>query len=607
MSSDREAGGPAHSGPLPAHWPILPLALLLIALLAALLATVQAQPAWLLALALLLATAGAVLCGAFWSRQRQLARLHDARQQCQLMRQLLDVWSWQTDAEHRLTRLAPPQGAPASAWVAVAVTDSGTATGPGTGSGKRTDVTGGAGTAAVLGAVAGAFGGELLWQRFNDVAQTVQPRLQSQLPLAELAVLQRQAAGHTGPRRWRLRGLPRFDSRGRFVGYLGVAWPTEQEDARRSAQQGLEVLLRQGPGALCLAGRAGDGAGWVLQRANPAACSLLGLSSAPDGRQPWDQALAGLPDGLRQQVLGLAAGQTAESEGWRVRLDSIGEATNDPGAGADARMGHAAADTADAPGIGLLLSLVPHAAGAEHNAENNADNNADNSAEKSAMAAEHAAFSYTISHDLRAPIRVIEGFGRILKEDYGTAIDRVGRDHLDRMMAAAARMNHMIDALLSVSRLSTQPLAHQLVNLSQLAQWVIDDLQRGAPERQASVLIQPGMTAQGDPTLLRMALENLLGNAWKYTARAGLADIGFELTEQAGRPVYRVSDNGAGFDMRFADRLFGVFQRLHSSSDFQGTGIGLASVRRIIRRHGGEVWAEGEVGKGARFYFTLKG
>ena len=562
MSRDREAGDPAHGGPLPAHRPILPLALLAMALLAALLATQHAQPAWLLALAVVLATAGALLCGAIWARQRQLDPLHDARLQNQLLGQLLDVWSWQTDAEHRLTRLAPPQGAPASAWMS------------------------------------GAFGGELLWQRFNDGAQTLQARLQSQRPLGDLAVLQNQPDDRAAPRRWRLRGLPRFDSRGRFAGYLGVAWPTEQEDTRRSAQQGLEALLLQGPAALCLAGRASNGQGWVLQRANPVACSLLGLPAAPDGRQPWEQALAGLPDGLRQQVMGLAAGQALDCGRWRIRLDSIGEPA--PGS---SNADRTSADTDDWPGTGLLLSLVPHAFDAEHSAESSAEN----SAESSAMAAEHAAFSYTISHDLRAPIRVIEGFGRILKEDYGAAIDRVGRDHLDRMMAAAARMNHMIDALLSVSRLSTQPLAHQSVNLSQLAQWVMDDLQRAAPERQASLLIQPGMTAQGDPTLLRMTLENLLGNAWKYSARVALADIRFELAEQAGRPVYRVSDNGAGFDMRFADRLFGVFQRLHSGSDFQGTGVGLASVRRIIRRHGGEVWAEGEVGKGACFYFTLKG
>jgi signal transduction histidine kinase len=173
-------------------------------------------------------------------------------------------------------------------------------------------------------------------------------------------------------------------------------------------------------------------------------------------------------------------------------------------------------------------------------------------------------------------------------------------------MAAAARMNHMIDALLSLSRLSSQPLARQPVNLSQLAEFVVDELRRASPDRQVNVVIAPGMTVQGDPTLLRMALENLLGNAWKYSAKVALAEVRFEAIHQGGRTQYVVSDNGAGFDMRFADRLFGVFQRLHSSSDFQGTGIGLASVRRIVRRHGGEIWAESEVGQGASFHFTLK-
>ena len=153
--------------------------------------------------------------------------------------------------------------------------------------------------------------------------------------------------------------------------------------------------------------------------------------------------------------------------------------------------------------------------------------------------------------------------------------------------------------------MSTQPLARQPVNLSQIAGWVVDDLRRSAPERDVAVTIAPGMVAQGDPTLLRMALENLLGNAWKYSAKRAQAVIRFEPCQAGGRAGYRISDNGAGFDMRFADRLFGVFQRLHSSSDFQGTGVGLASVQRIVRRHGGEIWAESEVGQGARFHFTL--
>jgi signal transduction histidine kinase len=221
------------------------------------------------------------------------------------------------------------------------------------------------------------------------------------------------------------------------------------------------------------------------------------------------------------------------------------------------------------------------------------------------MAAEHESFSYTVSHDLRAPLRVVEGFARILKEDYGARLDRVGNDHLDRVMSAAARMNSMIDALLSLSQLSTRPLARQPVDLSQQASYVMEELQRAAPQRSVELEIEPGLKVQGDPTLLRMVLENLLGNAWKYSAKVECARIRFGCVEQNGRRTFVVADNGAGFDMRFAERLFGVFQRLHSASDFQGTGVGLALVRRIVRRHGGDIWAESAVGEGARFYFTL--
>ena len=535
MSRDRATdASPPGSRAVATGLPILPLALLAAAIVAALLASQQVLPGWLGAIALLLATVGALYSGACWSGQRQLDPLREARLQNQLLGQLIDVWCWQTDAEHRLVKLQPPHGAPASAWVA------------------------------------GAFSGECLWQRFDDALHSLQPRMQAQAPLGDLRVDHLTAAG-AAPRPWRLRGLPRFDSRGRFVGYLGVAWPTEQADSQAAAQQGLDTLLRQGPSALCLAVPAADGPGWRLQRASPPACALLGLSASPDGSQPWPQALTGLPDDLREAVLRLQPGQVAEAGGWRARLDRL----DGP------------------PGSQLLLALAPLHAGADNASRT--------------LAAEHAAFSYTVSHDLRAPIRVVEGFGRILKEDYGASLDRVGRDHLDRVMAAAARMNQMIDALLSLSRLSTQPLARQPVNLSQMAGWVIDDLRRAWPEREVTVTIATDMVAQGDPTLLRMALENLLGNAWKYSAKVPQALICFEPCQAGGRAAYRISDNGAGFDMRFAERLFGVFQRLHSSSDFPGTGIGLASVQRIVRRHGGEIWAESEVDQGARFYFTLPG
>lgn len=222
----------------------------------------------------------------------------------------------------------------------------------------------------------------------------------------------------------------------------------------------------------------------------------------------------------------------------------------------------------------------------------------------SAADSEHESFSFTVSHDLRAPIRVVEGFTKIVKEDYGHLLDRVGIDHLDRVLGAAARMNNMVDALLALSKLSSRPLARQPVNLSQLAGYVADDLRRQSPERNVQIEIEPGMQVQGDPTLLRVVLENLLGNAWKYTGRSAQPGIAFVRHPQ-GADSFTVRDNGAGFDMRYAERLFGVFQRLHSANDFPGTGVGLASVRRIVRRHGGDVWAEAELNRGAHFHFSL--
>jgi len=219
--------------------------------------------------------------------------------------------------------------------------------------------------------------------------------------------------------------------------------------------------------------------------------------------------------------------------------------------------------------------------------------------------AEGDLFGSTLSHDLRAPIRVVEGFTRIVKEDYGGQLDRVGNDHLDRVLGAAARMNLMIDALLTMARLSAQPLARQPVDLSQLAFYVLDDLRRSGRARSVEVDIEPGLSASGDPTLLRLVLENLLGNAWKYTSRAENAHIAVRAASHNGERAFAISDNGAGFDMRSADRLFGLFQRLHSANDFPGHGVGLASVRRIVRRHGGDIWAEGRPGQGATFTFTL--
>lgn len=219
---------------------------------------------------------------------------------------------------------------------------------------------------------------------------------------------------------------------------------------------------------------------------------------------------------------------------------------------------------------------------------------------------EALSFSYTVSHDLRAPVRVVDGFARILKEDYSRQMDRIANDHLDRILAAAARMNAMIDAMLSLAQLSSQPLARQPVNLSQLAAYILEDLRRAQPERVVQTDIEPNLQVLGDPTLLRQLMENLLSNAWKYTGRSASASIQVRATVQQGQRVFEVSDNGAGFDMRSAERLFGLFQRLHSAKDFPGTGVGLASVQRIVRRHGGDIWAESQPGQGSRFCFTIK-
>ena len=219
--------------------------------------------------------------------------------------------------------------------------------------------------------------------------------------------------------------------------------------------------------------------------------------------------------------------------------------------------------------------------------------------------AELDAFAYSVSHDLRAPLRSIDGFGQALLEDYGSHLDAAARGHLDRVRAASQRMAGLIDDLLGLSRVTRAELRRERVDLSALAQSVAAELQEADPKREVEFAIAPGLVVEADPHLLRLVLENLLGNARKYTAKRPHARIEFGATERDGRLAYYVRDNGAGFDMAYAGKLFGAFQRLHSAAEFEGTGIGLATVQRIIHRHGGRVWAEGVVGEGATFSFTL--
>ena len=215
------------------------------------------------------------------------------------------------------------------------------------------------------------------------------------------------------------------------------------------------------------------------------------------------------------------------------------------------------------------------------------------------------AFSYSVSHDLRAPLRSIDGFSQALLEDCGDRLDDRGKEHLRRVRAAGKRMGDLIDDLLNLSRLTRAEMRREKVNLSDLGRRVTEELRRSQPERQVEVAIAEGLEAEGDGRLLQVVLENLLRNAWKFTQKRPLAHIELGMMRQNGQSAFFVRDDGAGFAMAYVDKLFGAFQRLHSPEEFEGTGIGLATVARIVHRHGGRIWAEGEVEKGATFYFTL--
>ena len=216
------------------------------------------------------------------------------------------------------------------------------------------------------------------------------------------------------------------------------------------------------------------------------------------------------------------------------------------------------------------------------------------------------AFCYSVSHDLRAPLRAINGFSRVLIEDYADKLDATGIDCLNRMTEGCRRMAQLIDDLLNLSRHTRAEMRRQPVNLSKLAREVANELQEQAPKRAVEVHIAAGVKAVGDPALLRVALSNLLANAWKFTSKGAKAAIEFGVKKTASGAIYFVRDNGAGFEMAYADKLFKPFQRLHGLKEFSGTGIGLATVERIVRRHGGRVWAEAVVDRGATFYFTLE-
>jgi light-regulated signal transduction histidine kinase (bacteriophytochrome) len=217
------------------------------------------------------------------------------------------------------------------------------------------------------------------------------------------------------------------------------------------------------------------------------------------------------------------------------------------------------------------------------------------------------AFSYSVAHDLRAPLRSINSFAHLLLEDCGERLGDEPKQFLVFIREAALEMTALIDGLLDLSRVTRSELSRQTVDLSGIAAAALDHLRRSAPDRRVEATVAPGLTAEGDPRLLHVVFDNLLGNAWKFTQKKPMAVIEVGSTTVGGQKAFFVRDNGAGFDMARATKLFGAFQRLHTAQEFEGTGIGLATVQRVVRRHGGALWATAEPERGATFYFTLWG
>ena len=241
----------------------------------------------------------------------------------------------------------------------------------------------------------------------------------------------------------------------------------------------------------------------------------------------------------------------------------------------------------------------------QHYAVSLEDRVAERTAELAAVNQELEAFAYSVSHDLRAPLRSIDGFSQALLEDYQDKVDDTGKDYLRRVRAGSQRMGHLIDDLLKLSRLTRREMLREKVDLSALVRCAANELQQREPDRNVEFVLADSVVAYGDEHLLTILFENLLNNAWKFTSKHDRATIEFGVMAEKGEKVYYVRDNGAGFDMAYADKLFGAFQRLHAMTEFEGSGIGLATAQRVVRRHGGRIWAEGAVDRGATFYLTL--
>jgi PAS domain S-box-containing protein len=320
----------------------------------------------------------------------------------------------------------------------------------------------------------------------------------------------------------------------------------------------------------------------------------------------------------REEIIGLSASdlhlwvKQEELKKWMDSIRKEGKAYNQEFSSrmksGEVRIGLASAEVINIGGEPcriVVITDITDRKRAEEKLQHTLANLEQSSTRLEAANKELEAFSYSVSHDLRSPLRSIDGFSQALLEDYADKLDETGREYLGRLRNASQKMGELIDGLLKLSRLSRSEMHRENVDLSAMADEISSRLQETQPERKVEFIISRGLAVNGDPQLLRALLENLLGNAWKFTGKVPRAKIEFGVIRDGAAKTFFIRDNGAGFDMSYVEKLFGAFQRLHDVTEFPGTGIGLATVRRIVNRHGGTVRAEGEPGKGATFYFTL--